>query len=477
MDDMKRLIEKYKQELMEYSRASSPQQRREFPQMPEMIEEKMPAEPKPAKPKPTEPKPTEPKPAEPKPAEPKPPEPKPTEPKLAEPKPAAPKSTAPKQPAPSHDDETAAIEGEENRVVFSYYPEESETSAEGNDMGIPTEDTAAQDGYNGFSGAAASAPGSRRMPPEENPGESAGEPTRPPEETNELAGVEDAPEGHKPRVIGYVDGDRDLLAAYDSLFAEMIPRANSEISNTETIPSFSETQQEITENSKPRQNAPERIPPSGVTDNAGLEPLPDTPPIQSGSAEQAERLTEQPVSGTEPDEQLTGRLFENNTPPQNSPSDIQPLENVGEPFEGYKEQEYSSFDEFAALNPKWGSMQFRIYTARGALPVEGAQCRITKVFGGQEQTLFTLITDSSGKTVAVSLPAPPKELSQTSGGKIQPYALYDASVTAKGFATVKLLNIPVFEGVLSLQRTAMVPDVGNGEQVIDENEQAMKGGV
>ena len=36
MDDMKRLIEKYKQELMEYSRAAAPKENLTFP---EMIEE------------------------------------------------------------------------------------------------------------------------------------------------------------------------------------------------------------------------------------------------------------------------------------------------------------------------------------------------------------------------------------------------------------------------------------------------------
>ena len=37
MDDMKRLIEKYKQELMEYSKAAAPKENLTFP---EMIEEK-----------------------------------------------------------------------------------------------------------------------------------------------------------------------------------------------------------------------------------------------------------------------------------------------------------------------------------------------------------------------------------------------------------------------------------------------------
>lgn len=434
MDDMKRLIEKYKQELMEYSRAAAPKAE-EPPKMPEIT------------PKPEE-----------------------TQADMREkyredlfsyfPETEPSKAEETPQPEP---EETVTAAPEETVITAAketIIPAPEEAPEE-----TPAEEVPMQDGYN--------SPLTGALPPSEDTYAQDGYMS--PEERNAAnKGAEDAP--RKPQVIGYVDSagsdERDILSAYDSLFSDMMTASGSE-----SQPSFQETQQDITDSSVPKNNVPPRKPVSGVTDNAGLEPLPDTPPSDSGSAEQAERLTEQPISGQYPEEQLTGRTFEDNRTPAGNPADILPLENEGVPFTGFPVQEYASYEEFAAANPRQGTMQFAIFTARGALPVEGAECRITKRFSGVEQTLYTLFTNSSGKSAVVSLPAPPKELSQSSGNTIQPFSLYDASIRAKGYADVILTNIPVFEGVLSLQRTAMVPDTGGASQVIDESEQAMRGGV
>lgn len=360
MDDMKKLIEKYKQELVEYSRAAERQQPQGFPAMPEMLEESEP-------------------------------------------------------------------DG------FSYYPETEEPPAP--------------------SPAAGTAP----------------EPTPEPAPAPETAPAEE----RRPQVIGYVgEGNEDILSKYDELFRDMADPKYEE------VPSFSETGAEIIETSTPEGNVPETKPVSGVTDNTTSEPFPNAPQVTEGTPEQAERLTEQPISGTSPNEQLTGRAFENTTPPQNNPADIKPLENEGVPFAGFEEPVYASYEEFLAKNQSRGTMQFRTYTARGALPVEGAVCRIMKKFGGEQKTLFTLMTDRSGKTPAVALPAPSAAFSQNAQNTVMPYALYDADITAEGFATVNLSNIPVFDGILSLQRTAMVPTAPGvtAQENINESSQT-NGGV
>ncbi|MGN1119215.1 MAG: hypothetical protein ACI4Q4_02580 [Oscillospiraceae bacterium] len=379
MDDMKRLIEKYKQELMEYSRKSSAGASRDFPVMPEMIED-----------------------------------------------------SEPQMPG------------------FSYYPEVAQTTEE------PAEEQA----------PAAPAPQEEMPAPQEMPEPQEEIPA--PQESSDNAPRE---EPRKPQVIGYVDdGNGDIIAQYNELFAEMLP-------NTSLVPSFQETQEEITETSTPNGNVPETEPVSGVTDNAGLEPRPDTPASGSVSPETAERLTDQPISGTSPDEQLTGRNFEDGTPVRNNPADIKPLENEGQPFVGYTEPVYDSYEDFAAQNTSRGQMRFFIYTAREALPVVGAVCVISKILGGKQTVLHTLTTDISGQTPIVNLPAPSRELSQTAGSLVQPYSLFDAQVSAKGFTTVKLKNIPVFDGVLSLQRTAMVPEANGSEEIINESENNENGGV
>ena len=89
--------------------------------------------------------------------------------------------------------------------------------------------------------------------------------------------------------------------------------------------------------------------------------------------------------------------------------------------------------------------------------MENAVCKVTKTFNGEVHTFYTLVTDESGKTPTRPLPAPSKELSQQSGNLIQPFSLYDAMVTREGYADVELKEIPVFDGVSSVQTVSMIP--------------------
>ncbi len=128
----------------------------------------------------------------------------------------------------------------------------------------------------------------------------------------------------------------------------------------------------------------------------------------------------------------------------------------------FPEPQYSSLEDFQAKNSGRGTMIFRITTAREALPVEGAKCVITKKFGGVVAEIDTLFTDRSGQTPPRTLPAPPKSLSQQYDNLIQPFSLYDATVTRDGYVDVVLTDIPVFDGVQSVQRVSMLPALDGG---------------
>lgn len=222
------------------------------------------------------------------------------------------------------------------------------------------------------------------------------------------------------------------------------------------IPSFQQTREQITEESVPEENVPTKNA-SGVTDNSSTEPIPEFGSNETVSEEQAERLTEQPISGTDIDEQLTGRSFEDGRMPQNDPADV--MQQNGSQAEpgNFTEPIFNSVDEFEENNLGSGTILFRVYTAREAIPIENAVCRVTKDFGGTVHTFHTLITDESGRTPAEPLPAPSTELSQDSQNKIQPFSLYDALITREGYADVELREIPVFDGVSSIQQVAMIP--------------------
>ncbi len=309
----------------------------------------------------------------------------------------------------------------------------------------------------------------------------------------------------KPQIIGYVNEESgEFTAVYDRFLAEIIESDESvqpedivenveESVETETLvdapeeddiieasdvlftpprytetPSTEQIREEITEQSDPSENYPEENV-SGVTDNSPTAPRPDLADVQSVSEEKAETLADQPISGTTEGEQLTGRSFENESYPQNPenpPDSIMRQGSGTEPIK-YPEPVYGSFEEFEQKNAGRGTILFRVYMAREAMPIAGAKCVIYKKIGGKSHELHTLITDSSGQTRSETLPAPSKELSQSFDNTIQPFALYDATVNKNGFAEVILRDIPVFDGVQSIQRVAMVP-VPSEEEVTEE---------
>lgn len=221
------------------------------------------------------------------------------------------------------------------------------------------------------------------------------------------------------------------------------------------IPSFEQTREDITNENVPENNAPAPNA-SGVTDNSPTTSRADFAYGGTVSEERAEGLNRQPISGTEYGEQLTGRSFPDERTPENSRSDIVREGSQTEPG-NYPEPVYADFAEFESKNTGRGTMAFRVYTAREALPVVGAKIIITKQIGGEMHTFSTLTTDMSGQTAPITLPAPEKNLSLDSGNKIQPFSLYDAVVTKNGYAAIRYTGIPVFDGVNSVQRAAMVP--------------------
>ncbi len=252
--------------------------------------------------------------------------------------------------------------------------------------------------------------------------------------------------------------DDDIIEPNGSLFTQP---------NYTDIPSTEQVREDITEQSVPSENVPENDA-SGVTNNSGTAPKPEFTDVQSVSVEQAETLNDQPISGTSEDEQLTGRSFEDESYPQNPenpPDSIMRQGSGAEPIK-YPEPEYGSLEEFRQKNTGKGTIQFKVYTAREAMPIAEARCVISKKINNNTYELRTLITDSSGQTAPETLPAPPRELSQSFENNVQPFSLYDATIIKSGFAEVILRDIPVFDGVQSIQNVSMIP-APSGEEITE----------
>lgn len=130
---------------------------------------------------------------------------------------------------------------------------------------------------------------------------------------------------------------------------------------------------------------------------------------------------------------------------------------TGETISNFPVSTYSTYEEFEAANTGGGALSFMVSTASEALPVEGAAVTVSTRIDGAPWEMFGALTNQSGETPARTLPAPSSSLSQDEDNKVQPFSLYDAEVSAEGFTKVILRDIPVFDGVRSIQRVALIP--------------------
>lgn len=101
-----------------------------------------------------------------------------------------------------------------------------------------------------------------------------------------------------------------------------------------------------------------------------------------------------------------------------------------------------------------GGLRVSVRTADNALPIEGA--RVTVWSLSDPTPIRVMLTDRSGSTEILSLPAPAAALS-LSPGNGEPYAVYRMAVEADGYYRQENGSVPIFDGVLSLQNAPLIP--------------------
>lgn len=255
-----------------------------------------------------------------------------------------------------------------------------------------------------------------------------------------------------PKIIGYVTEESgEFPSVFDKFITDAVE--NNDIETVrESAPRAEELNGSVA--AEPSERADEEIdtPRRDLFDIESGDPEEDAP-----SAEESVRESEEDVPrADEPrSPQNAERTIDNS-----EQSDM--LQGTGESISNFPVSEYSSVEEFEANNTGGGSLEFRVFAANQALPIEGADIAVTTRIDGKNHPMFKTTTNSSGETGLFTLPAPSKELSQTASNKIQPFSLYDAVVNKDGYTNVIIRDIPIFDGVQSIQRVAMLPESENG---------------
>lgn len=110
----------------------------------------------------------------------------------------------------------------------------------------------------------------------------------------------------------------------------------------------------------------------------------------------------------------------------------------------------------------YGFLVVQVTTARGAIPLEGAQVDILtyEPLDTPPETpgkmIATLLTDRDGNTPTISLPSPPCS-NANSPDSGRPYALYQCNVRYDGYYDQTHVGIPVYEGITVIQPVVLIP--------------------
>ena len=122
---------------------------------------------------------------------------------------------------------------------------------------------------------------------------------------------------------------------------------------------------------------------------------------------------------------------------------------------------------FLSENTAFGTLLFQVTGGQGAFPIPDATVQVTEKLNDRLSLSFLLTTDESGKTVPLSLPAPDRSRS-LSPNQGDAYAAYEAVITAKNHIPVFIRNLPVFDGITTIQPVSLSPDFGQPPDAADE---------
>ena len=101
-------------------------------------------------------------------------------------------------------------------------------------------------------------------------------------------------------------------------------------------------------------------------------------------------------------------------------------------------------------------------TARGAIPLEGAQVdvfnQLPDLTDGRGNLLISVSTGRDGNTPLIPLPAPARSNSLTPNGTgVPPFSTYLIDIRQEGYFAQQYINVPIFDGITAIQPADLIP--------------------
>lgn len=251
--------------------------------------------------------------------------------------------------------------------------------------------------------------------------------------------------------------NKDLAEKYRQEMMNLYSKRN----NTATVSNQMEDLSNVTEDSQQppsnqtadiREEANQEFPPNSVSQSAleANENSPDDADRYSEQSDISEAARSMPSDNTDSPQVL----------PQFNDADLD--ENYPDPdiSELIPEEADTSSDQFFqsnAKNTEEGWIQVIVRKGDNAYPIPDASIIINSTEDGQLKLISNTMTDESGKTELIAVPAPNVSYSLEADNNVRPYALYNVSVFADGYFREKSVNVPVFAGITSVQQFNLVP--------------------
>ena len=153
------------------------------------------------------------------------------------------------------------------------------------------------------------------------------------------------------------------------------------------------------------------------------------------------------------------RMYRSSPSPRTKPAAVSETPTADPPFPLEQQGEYSEgmpYNNEDSSDPN-GRLTVMVTAVSSLYPVGNAKVTVFTGDYTKPNIIATGFTDQSGKTETFSLAAPTRELSMEPDSGAQPYALYNVLVEADGYADNLHINLPIFRGVTSLQRSNLTP--------------------